>query len=282
MSLRTKVCKYDDFFTEWYRKRAEALHQEPAGFDAYRPNRRLHRKLWEWNAISQVLDENGMLEPGRRGCGFAVGREPLVSLFAARGVEILATDLPAEVETTDTLPASAWASTDQHSKAAESLHYANLVDIADFQQRVRFESVDMRNLNLPWRESFDFIWSSCSIEHLGSLEAGMKFVKDATCLLNPGGIAAHTTEFNVSSNDDTVVEGPSVIYRRKDIEQLEYELRRIRCALGRCDFFAGDHPGDIEFDKDPFLGKQELPHIKLLLGGHVTTSLLLSIRKGAN
>ena len=132
----------------------------------------------------------------------------------------------------------------------------------------------MRNLNLPWGETFDFLWSSCSIEHLGNLQAGMDFVKQAMGLLNPGGIAVHTTEFNVSSNDETLAEGPFVIYRKRDIEQLDYDLRRFDRALGRCDFFAGDHPADIEFDKDPFGGIQQLTNIKLSLGGHVATNII--------
>ena len=48
-----------------------------------------HRKMWEWCAIAQVLDERNKLRPGKRGCGFAVGHEPLPSLFAACGAEIL-------------------------------------------------------------------------------------------------------------------------------------------------------------------------------------------------
>jgi hypothetical protein len=135
---------------------------------------------------------------------------------------------------------------------------------------------------LPWDETFDFIWSSCAIEHLGSLKAGMSFVKDAMALLRPGGVAVHTTEFNVSSNKETLTEGPFVIYRKRDIEQLDYELRTIRCALSRCDFFAGDHLQDIECDSDPFGAGQKHVHIKLLLGGHVATSLVLIIRKGAS
>jgi SAM-dependent methyltransferase len=281
VTLPTMVCKYEDFFTDWYRQWAEALHQEPRAYDAHRPQRLLHRKLWEWNVISQALDETGMLAPGQKGCGFAVGREPLTSLFASRGAEILATDLPVEAETTSTLSASAWSSTGQHSTSLESLHEPSLISLADFNQKVRFKPVDMRNLNLPWDEDFDFLWSSCSIEHLGSLQAGMDFVKEAMGMLKPGGIAVHTTEFNVSSNDDTLAHGPFVIYRKKDIEQLDYDLRKIRCALGRCDFFAGDHLADIEFDKDPFGGTQKRIHIKLELGGHVATSLVIIIRKGA-
>ncbi|MGH6981103.1 MAG: hypothetical protein ACREFC_07830, partial [Stellaceae bacterium] len=36
-----------------------------------------HRKIWEYVYILQVLDEAGMLGPGRSGLGFGVGREPL-------------------------------------------------------------------------------------------------------------------------------------------------------------------------------------------------------------
>jgi hypothetical protein len=41
----------------------------------------LHRKLWEWCYICQALSERDMLRPGRRGLGFAVGREPLTPDF---------------------------------------------------------------------------------------------------------------------------------------------------------------------------------------------------------
>jgi hypothetical protein len=279
MTLNTMVCKYEDFLTDWYCRWAEAFHQEPPGFDVHRPDRMLHRKLWEWYVICQALDEASMLAPGRKGCGFAVGREPLVSLFAAYGAEVLATDLPAEADAANTLSASAWASSGQHSDSLESLHHLNLIGATDFYHRVRFKPADMRNLNLPWEETFDFLWSSCSIEHLGTLRAGMDFVKDSMSLLNRGGIAVHTTEFNVSSNDETLADGPFVVYRKRDIEQLDYELRRIRCALRRCDFFAGDHLADIEFDDDPFGGKPR-SIIKLALGGHIATSIVLIIRKG--
>jgi hypothetical protein len=49
----------------------------------------VHRKGWEWCYIAQALRERGMLQPGKRGLGFAVGREPLVDLFASHGCEIM-------------------------------------------------------------------------------------------------------------------------------------------------------------------------------------------------
>ena len=46
---------------------------------------------------------------------------------------------------------------------------------------------------------------------------------DSLRFLRPGGIAIHTTEFNVSSNDNTVADGDTVIYRKRDIEDLARE-----------------------------------------------------------
>ena len=280
--LGSMVCKYEDFLTDWYRRWAQALYQEPVGFDALSRDRFLHRKYWEYNAIAQALEERGMLTDGKKGCGFAVGREPLPSLFASYGAEILATDLPADVTAEHTATAADWASSGDHATSLEALHEGRIISREDLFRKVRFTPVDMRNLGLPWTERFDFLWSSCSIEHLGSLQAGLDFVKQSLSILRPGGFAVHTTEFNVSSNHETIVDGPSVIYRKCDIEQLDYELRRMRCGLTRCDFYAGDAPADIEFDADPFNGKQNLTHIKLALGGHVATSMMMIIRKGGS
>ena len=280
MALGTTVCKYEDFLTDWYRAASEALQQEPVGYDALRPERILHRKYWEFNAITAALEARGLLAPGKKGCGFAVGKETLPSLFASRGVEILATDLPTDAVHSDTLKASAWADGNQHTTSKEGLHYLNLVSKIEFDRLVRFRPVDMRDLRLPWDETFDFVWSSCSIEHLGSLNAGMNFVKESLALVKPGGFALHTTEINVSSNDETLASGPCVIYRKKDIEQLGYELRKIRCAIVKPDFFMGDCIQDLEYDNDAFNAPNPKLHIKLNIAGHIATSFLIVIQKG--
>jgi hypothetical protein len=75
----------------------------------------LHRKLWEWAAISQALDERGMLADGKRGIGFAVGTEPLASLFASRGATIDATDYLADDD--------GWADTGQNAKSLDAIRW---------------------------------------------------------------------------------------------------------------------------------------------------------------
>jgi hypothetical protein len=271
--LTSTICRYEHFQTDWYQKQATSLPLSHYGIDPVGAPQRPHRKAWEWCAISQALAERGMLQAGRTGCGFAVGMEPLPSSFAAKGVAILATDQAATNE------AEGWRATGQHAASLDALYRPELIDRPSFDQRVRFQPSDMRDLRLPWKERFDFLWSSCSIEHLGSLEAGMKFVEQAMQLLVPGGWAMHTTEINVASNDETLMTGDSLIYRQKDIEELDRRLRRIGCGLSRCDFYAGDHPFDLDYDVPPY-GGPERQHIKLLLGGHVTTSMLLIARRG--
>ena len=137
----------------------------------------------------------------------------------------------------------------------------------------------MRDLSCLPSETFDFAWSSCSFEHLGSLDAGEKFVLDTMRLLRPGGIAVHTTEYNVDSNDDTIEEGDNVIYRRRDIEDLDRSLRAMGCGIDALDFEAGSEPHDLAFDQSPYYqsGRQ---HLKLSLMGHISTSILLIVRKG--
>src|SRR5204862_6154410 len=141
---------------------------------------------------------------------------------------------------------------------------------ATFEAQVEFRPLDMRDLSGLPRERFDFLWSSCALEHLGTLESGLEFVVRSTQLLKAGGVAVHTTEYNVSSDDDTITNGHTVIYRRRDLERLDRELRRVGCGVAPFDFDAGTHAYDLEFDYPPYK-EHGRKHLKLLLGDHVAT-----------
>ena len=91
-------------------------------------------------------------------------------------------------------------------------------------RHVRYRAVDMNAIPDDLRD-FDFTWSSCALEHLGSLDAGAAFVLRQMACLRPGGTAVHTTEYVVSSDTDTVEKGGTVLYRRRDIEALAEQLR---------------------------------------------------------
>jgi SAM-dependent methyltransferase len=288
--VRAGTCRSRHFETGWYRRWARRiaagdpdLHRfgpefaaafarvwEAMQFDGRAPRFR-HRKMWEWCAIAEVLDARGKLAPGQRGCGFAVGHEPLASLFAAQGAEVLATDLAAA-------EGDAWAASGQQSHSLESLHWPTLIDWPTFRARAAFRAVDMRDLAPLAGEHFDFVWSSCSLEHLGDLEAGLAFVEHAAELLRPGGVAVHTTEFNLSSATDTVERGDAVIYRARDILGLGERLARRGMVLEPPDFAPGRDAADRDCDEPPYYvsGRQ---HVTLRLAEFVATSILLIVER---
>ena len=232
---------------------------------------KLHRKLWEWFYISQALYERGMLQPGKKGLGFAVGKEPLISLFAKMGCDILATDMPE-----GGIGQSDWASTNQHSVGVEQLIREDICPLEDFNKRVKFRPVDMNKIP-PDLGTYDFIWSSCSFEHLGTLRLGTQFILNMTRNLKKGGIAVHTTEFNVSSNDQTVDNNPIAIFRKKDFQFMKKLLVDCGHIVEEFDFFTGDDPEDLYVDPPPY---PQYVHLKLLLGPYAATSFGIIVTAG--
>lgn len=262
-SLCTQAALESPAFVEWVR-RIDPSHVKSDGTP------KMHRKLWEWCFIAEALRERGVLRPGSRGLGFAVGREPLPALFASLGCEVLATDMAPD-------PAAdrGWVGTDQHAGSADRLCRPYAFDPAAFAERVGYRAVDMTDLPADL-SGYDFCWSACSLEHLGSLEEGTRFVVRAMDCLNPGGVAVHTTEFNLTSNAFTVAEGHDVIYRRCDIDGLVSRLRAAGHAV-EVDYDPGSGPLDHQIDSPPY---RDEPHLKLLLYGYVSTSLGLIVVKG--
>ncbi|MFZ4479526.1 MAG: FkbM family methyltransferase [Rhodoferax sp.] len=229
----------------------------------------LHRKHWEWGFIAQALKERGMLAPGKHGLGFAVGQEPLPSYFASYGCEILATDLDLEKAKN-----TGWIETKQHSASLAALNTLGLISDEDFQRQVLFQSVDMNKIPHDIG-TFDFQWSSCSFEHLGSIELGKQFIWNSYSFLRPGGIAVHTTEYNLDSDWLTMGIGGSVIFRRADLEEIAEGIRERGGRIG-FDFREGNLRGDRHVDLPPYSSEV---HLRLELFGYRCTSFGLIIEK---
>ena len=228
-----------------------------------------HRKIWEWVFIAQALAERGQLDHGRKGLGFGVGQDPLAALFASEGCEIVATDMTA-VHDAD----SPWLATNQHASGVAQLNQDGICDPSLFDRAVRFREVDMRNIPNDLRD-FDFTWSACAFEHLGSLTAGEEFILRQMDCLRPGGYAVHTTEFNVSSDTATVGVGDTVLYRKRDLDYLVRVLRSLGHRVD-IDYETGTGPADLYVDHPPWSS----PHLKIQLGHYVATSMAIIIEKG--
>ena len=232
-----------------------------------------HRKHWEWAFITHHLQRLGAIGPGRRGIVFGVGTEALPSFFASKGAQIVATDAPPEIG-----EAKGWAATNQFIDSVEGLwRECNNIDRATFMQRVSYETCDMTAIPAHLI-GFDFCWSSCCFEHLGSLQAGLDFVVNSVeKTLLPGGIAVHTTEFNLSSNDETVGDGPTVLYRKRDLEDVIRTLRDRGHEVDDLRVAPDIDPLDFYVDAPPYHTE---PHLKLRLMGYTSTSVGLVIRRG--
>ncbi|NOT35364.1 MAG: class I SAM-dependent methyltransferase [Candidatus Eisenbacteria bacterium] len=232
---------------------------------------RMHRKIWEYCFIAQALHERGMLEPGRRGLGFAVGHEPMPSLFASFGCEIVATDVA-----TEQARKAGWVETDQHADSLEALNRRGLCDPERFRRNVSFRFADMRAIPADLG-SYDFVWSSCSLEHLGTMALGKRFVEQSMKHLKPGGVGVHTTEYNLGSNLFTLTRGSTVLFRKRDLREIAARVERLGGHVD-LDFTEGDLPFDRVVDKPPY---QHEVHLRLRVKAFVATSFGLIVEKAS-
>ena len=226
-----------------------------------------NRKVWEWAWICQTL--RGHIDAADAPldlAGFGVGTEPIVGWLASLDHQVLATDLPS-----DDADAARWATTNQHAGASEHLDPRRLATAAQMTANVRFRPVDMRDVPRDLGR-FDAIWSSCAIEHLGSLDAGFEFVRRTLEHCKPGAISVHTTELNVSDDHHTVASGHTVVYRRSDLEAFFTELTDAGHRVAWT-FNLGDAPEDRHVDTPPFSDH----HLKVPVGDVAATSFGLVV-----
>jgi len=218
--------------------------------------------------ISQALLESGVLIPGKYGLGFGVSKEPLPSLFASFGCNITVTDQIANEETL-----KEW----EIVVSCKALNDRNICSQELFDNLVEFYNVDMKNIPKSLFEKYDFIWSSWALEHIDTLQDGLDFIYSSLNCLKPGGWAIHTTEYNISSNDHTLVSKPCV-YRRCDIEAMKKKLEKDGNYVEFIDFERGDMEFDRYIDKPPY---GDSPHINLAVDDLTNaTSIIIMVRKG--
>lgn len=258
--LKSRICTQEQLESKTFQDWAERLGEARGN---------LHRKIWEWCFITQALHERNLLKAGASGLGFAVGKEPLASLFCSYGASICATDL-----FTDIAQEQGWVDTNEHASTIKALNTRKLCSDAQFKKNCTFQHADMNAIPKDLN-SFDFVWSSCALEHLGSLSHGEEFIYNSMNCLKPGGFAVHTTEYNFSSNNSTLSSGITVLYRRQDIEKIIHNIRKEGHSID-IDFAGGTLPSDIFIDLPPY---KQNPHIKLQIGEYTVTSIGLIIQK---
>jgi hypothetical protein len=129
----------------------------------------------------------------------------------------------------------------------------------------------------PGLLNFDFVWSSCAFEHLGSIRHGLEFVVNAMRCLRSGGVAVHTTEFNLTSNYHTIEVHNLVVFRRYDLEQLIRTLEQAGHAVASLNLNPGSGPLDRYVDLPPYRND---PQLRLRMDRYVFTSIGLIVERG--
>jgi 2-polyprenyl-3-methyl-5-hydroxy-6-metoxy-1,4-benzoquinol methylase len=243
-----------------------------------------HRKVWELAYVLQVIHENGHRRSGARGLGFGCGIEPLPSYFASHGIEVTMTDMePAQAK------AAGWSSTSQHTESLDLAYHPHLVDRELFDEKVSLRYVDMNDIPDNLRD-YDFCWSVCALEHLGSIRQGVDFISNSLNTLKVGGISVHTTEFNINPTGPTVDNWATVLFQRHHFEQLAQELIAKGHRVAALDFSLGDRPFDRFIDLPPF--HHDLPlalgdwigppqHLKVAVDGFPSTCFGFIAWRGA-
>ena len=95
--------------------------------------------------------------------------------------------------------------------------------------------------------------------------------------LKVGGVAIHTTEYNVASDTDTLEAGDTVIFRHRDMVELVQRLRDRGHEVEAFNIGPAAHTLDFHVDAPPYSGDV---HLKLQLASYVTTSVGLAVRRG--
>jgi hypothetical protein len=265
--LECGLCRMADFDEPWCKRHMQIICGPHTRFRSL-----VHHKYWELASCIQAFKERGMLQPGKTDLVFGVGREPLPSIFAARGCHIIATDQPPE-------GAHDWTSTGQHSANLDQLWRREYVSEEVFRQRVTFRPVDMNAIPHDLHDAADFMWSLCALEHLGSIENGIRFVVNSLRCVKPGGWVFHTTEFNVGDEVRTL-EAPNLCaFRRGDIEEM---VRRVQQAGGTVlprNYSIGSHLYDWHVSAPPY--PPRAPGLKVRVGDFVLTCIRLIIQRRA-
>jgi 2-polyprenyl-3-methyl-5-hydroxy-6-metoxy-1,4-benzoquinol methylase len=275
VGLASKPCTQEDMESDWVAHWCGQLHT-PVVF---------HRKLWELAYVLQAIYENGHMREGAKGLGFGCGVEPLPSYLAAQGVLVTMTDLPAEAA-----KAAGWVDTNQHVATLNQAFQPHLVTEEAFDALVDLRDVDMNAIPNDLTD-YDFCWSICALEHLGTLENGLSFIENSLRTLRPGGLSVHTTELNIDAEGGTINNWATVLFQRQHFEALATRLREQGHDVAELNFQYGKKPMDRFIDLPPF--HHDLPsdmaewlgdplHLKVGIDGFACTCFGIIVRKASD
>ena len=250
----SKVCDAEGFFTSELLASITAIHQVPS----------MHRKQWEYAMIVRDMDASGVLHDRADALGLACESEPAIFHAATKARSVLATDLYA-------------GSNDSSRWAAGRLREADVFERSPFaypRDRLTVKTMDMRKIEAK-DESFDLVWSSSSIEHLGSTSEIRASLREVARVLRPGGVHLFTTEWKLCGGFSYFPHG--FIF---DQALLEAVIEGVPLEpLGPFDARFSTHPLNTPVWRGLRNVIHELPHVVLFSRGVLGTSMIVAMKK---
>lgn len=281
--IKSNLCCEQYFFSSDYHFFCNNIKYEPI----------IHRKIWEYFIIAEKIKNyyKNKLK-NKKGLGFAVGNEPLVPYFISKKTYITGTDICEKHKNYHI-----WKSTNQNidigfDKFTDPKSNKYFLDKNQFDKFFKKEYVDMNKLpkNIG-NNDFDFLWSSCALEHLGSIEKSFKFIISSLKYLKKGGIAVHTTEYNYDSDQNTLISEDCILFLRNHFKILGKKLKKYGHKLLTMNFFRENSEINDYVDVYPYYtvkdcklckkiaDDNERTHINLNISGYNSTSIYFVIIK---
>jgi hypothetical protein len=228
-----------------------------------------HRKAWEYVYVHEQFKYWAKGKKDIKVLGFGCGLDRIpAALSTYENVSLcMVTDGP---------PDPSWSGTNQHIASREQ--YVQSLGQSPYKaEKIRYQYLDMNNLQKDRALGYDFMYSLSSLEHLGSMKSSIRFIIESSRQLNPGGMAAHCTEYNLGSKEDTYLTGPSVFFRDQDLETVRKKAGALGLEMSPLHLKVEPHPFNSYIDSPPYLGSPS--HLKLHFDRFIVTSFGFCIRK---
>lgn len=266
MEKLSKVCDAADWFDEEIQNVILNELREPV---------RLHRKQWEFAMIFLALQKLGLLSDDKTGLSVGGGNERVLYSVARNVKKLFVTDLYSDETVWD---CARTGDPDDFIKA----HKPFEVD----DSKIKALRMDMRNLDFE-DNTFDFCYSSCAIEHIGTCEDFIQHFNEVNRCLKEGGYYVFTTEFHFGN--ETIENPNNYIFSPEYLEKmiLESDLSLVgepdaTLTPNRINF---PYPVNIKSfareEENNLTAKliDNFPHIILLKGRYPFTSILFITQK---
>jgi len=194
-----KVFDYDDFSSPEFNE-----VREFATFG-------VRRKSWENFILSYGFKRLRCFGNEKIALGLGCLREPLIFLLANYFGHVYATDIAY-------YPSKFWG---KHNYTPEQIYRFNKIPYD--RARLTVMPMDMKHIEFE-DNTFDVIWSSSSVEHIGELPDILQCFKEIKRTLKVGGVCGMTTEWNLEPTNEIIKFGNILYFDNNVLEIIEKEV----------------------------------------------------------